>query len=366
MRKRALLICCLTVLAVLTIFGYVQPEQAVDAAMEPVSLDPSAKPAKYLSEYNFFKDAAKQIPNEGVVPYDLNSPLFSDYSTKYRFIYVPPGTQVKYDETEFFDFPVGSAILKTFSFMNDLRDPSKGERIIETRVLLKKDDGEWVGLPYRWKDDMSDAYLAVVGGRATVEWTHLDGEVRMIKYIIPNMNQCKQCHENDKVIQPIGPKARHLNKDFAYDGSVENQLKHWKNAGLLTGLPKDEASIPQNAVWDNPETGTLNERARAYLDINCAHCHNPKGPAYTSGLDLSIHQESAVRVGVMKPPVAAGRGAGGLDYSIVPGDPDKSILVYRIESLDPGAMMPQLPRQVVHDEGVALIREWITKMPTDS
>lgn len=333
-------------------------------AKGPVAIDPKAAPAKMISQYNLFKDPQQQIPNDGVEPYELNTPLFSDYSNKHRFIYVPPGSSAKYDAEETLDFPVGTCIVKTFGYLHDLRDPAKGEKIVETRLLIRKPDG-WVGLPYRWNDDMSDAKLAVAGGREEVSWIHSDGTEKTLNYIIPNMNQCKQCHENSKVIKPIGPKARHLNRDHAYDTGVENQLQHFARMGYLSGLPEDFAQVPRLPDAFNPASGSLEDRARAYLDINCAHCHNPKGPAYTSGLDLSYYQRDHGRFGVMKPPVAAGRGAGTGKVGIMPGKPDESILVYRIESTDPGVMMPQLPRQIVHEEGVALVREWITAMAPD-
>jgi mono/diheme cytochrome c family protein len=116
------------------------------------------------------------------------------------------------------------------------------------------------------------------------------------------------------------------------------------------------------AIWNDPKTGTLDERARAYLEVNCAHCHNPKGPARTSALDLLASQTDPTLWGLHKPPVAAGRGTGGRKFDIVPGKPDESIMVFRMESTEPGVMMPELPRRMVDDEGVALIREWIAKM----
>jgi uncharacterized repeat protein (TIGR03806 family) len=344
----------------LSVSVFTQPEP-VAAAMGPVMIDVSAKPARNISEYNLFKDPARQIPNDGVVPYDLNSPLFSDYAAKHRFVYVPEGQQARYDDKEVFDFPVGSVIVKTFAFLNDMNDPAKGERIIETRLLVHKPDG-WVGLPYVWNEDVTEARLAVAGGRAEVSWIHTDGSEREVNYIVPNMNQCKQCHENAGALQPIGPKARHLNKDYAYESGAENQLVHWSKTGILDGLPEDVETAPRCAVWDDPASGTLDERARAYLDINCAHCHNPDGPAHTSGLDLTFYEDDPFRWGVYKAPVAAGRGSGGHLYGILPGKPEQSILLHRMESVDPGVMMPQLPRTLVHEEGNALIRDWIADM----
>jgi hypothetical protein len=106
----------------------------------------------------------------------------------------------------------------------------------------------------------------------------------------------------------------------------------------------------------------LDARARIWLDINCAHCHRPEGPASTSGLNLSIHENNPSAWGVQKSPVAAGRGSGGHQFDIVPGHPENSILVYRMESTDPGEMMPEVGRKVVSQEGLALVKEWIKQM----
>ena len=99
------------------------------------------------------------------------------------------------------------------------------------------------------------------------------------------------------------------------------------------------------------------------MEINCAHCHNPEGPARTAGLDLSWSADDPVDLGVYKFPVAAGRGSGDRLYGIVPGRPEESILMYRMLSLDPGVMMPELGRRRVHSEGVDLLEEWISAMP---
>lgn len=331
------------------------------SALDPVSVDLDAVPERQISAYNFFRDPARQIPNAGVLPYDLNTPLFSDYSNKHRFLWLPPSTTVEYREDEAFRFPVGAVLIKTFGFLNDLRDPGQGEQIIETRLLVRKEDG-WTGYAYIWNEDTTDARLAVAGGRADVSWIHYDGTERHLKgYIIPNMNECKQCHEYGGAIVPIGPRARNLNKDFAYASGVKNQLAHWRDTGRLEGAPEPE-SAPRVPDADDPATGSLPARARAYLDVNCAHCHNPNGPAHMSGLDLSYTQDDPAKYGVFKGPVAAGRGSGGHRFSIDPGSPDTSILLHRVESREPGVMMAPLPRRVVHEEGAALLREWIARM----
>ena len=174
---------------------------------------------------------------------------------------------------------------------------------------------------------------------------------RSISYAVPNQNQCKDCHALDGAITPIGPKARYLN-----DGE---QLEALLAAGMLDRLPAD---APRIARWDD-RRAPLDDRARAYLEINCAHCHNPAGAASNSGLFLDWQQPDANARGIRKRPVAAGRGSGGRDFAIDPGHADRSILIYRMESTDPGIAMPELGRATVHKEAVAMLRQWIDSAP---
>jgi hypothetical protein len=129
---------------------------------------------------------------------------------------------------------------------------------------------------------------------------------------------------------------------------------------LIDGL-YEPSTAPKLAVWDDASTGDLNSRARAYLDANCGHCHSRQGPANTSGLYLDITEKDVSHLGVNKTPVAAGRGAGDLQFDIVPGQPQNSILVYRMKTNDPAIAMPEIGREQVHKEGLALIEEWIRK-----
>jgi uncharacterized repeat protein (TIGR03806 family) len=297
-------------------------------------------------------------PARGVVPYDLRSALFSDYATKLRFVKLPQGQSARYSPDAAFDFPVGTIIAKTFAYPRD-----GGELdLLETRILLRQSAG-WIGLPYVWNEEESEATLRVAGAMVRTAWTDAAGQQVDHEYLVPNANQCKGCHRvTEEITQPIGPKARYLNRDFRYDHGEENQLAYWTRAGILAGAPAPEEA-PRIPVWDDPSTGSLDDRARTYLEINCAHCHNPGGPARTTGLDLTWGAHAPVKLGVYKYPVAAGRGSGDRRFGIVPGQPDESILMFRMTSLDAGIMMPELGRRLVHEEGVALLREWIEAMP---
>jgi uncharacterized repeat protein (TIGR03806 family) len=316
--------------------------------------DPDGEPCANLSSYRFDS-------GEGVVPYDVSSALFSDYASKHRFLLIPDGEAMVYAESGILGMPVGTVLIKTFAYPGDLRDPDAGERLVETRLLVHRASG-WEGIVYVWDDDQSDARLQVSGGLVPVEWIDGDGDRRALDYIVPNTNQCQNCHVAEDSAQPIGIQARHLNRDYPYPEGAANQLSELAARGLLTGAPADPAEAPRLAAWDDPDSGTVDERARAWLDINCAHCHSPTGPARTSGLDLRAEQATPILYGVCKTPVAAGAGSGGHQYSIVPGLPDESILVFRLESVEPAIRMPEILRQTVHQESLALMREWIAAL----
>jgi uncharacterized repeat protein (TIGR03806 family) len=248
-------------------------------------------------------------------------------------------------------FPVGTAIVKTFYYPIDERNPKKGRRLMETRVLLHEAKG-WVALPYIWNKEQTDAVLEVAGGSDQVSWIDGAGKKQSFEYQVPNMNQCKGCHERSGEMTPIGPSVRQLNDGY--------QLQNWSTTGLLKGLPKDH--IPALVNYSDA-SASLDDRVKAYLDINCAHCHNPTGPARSSGLYLTWDSKDRTAYGFFKAPVAAGRGSGNLSYDIVPGKPEQSILHYRMASRDPGVMMPELGRQLTHHEGVELVRSWIASLP---
>jgi uncharacterized repeat protein (TIGR03806 family) len=321
--------------------------------------------------------------NAGVTPYDLATPLFSDYALKLRTLTLPKGAAAIYSSENVFDFPVGTIISKTFYYSQtgdqwsggvtygpapsvaDGVMPLKGLRLIETRLLVRRTDG-WVAIPYVWNADQSEATLHRTGAAIPLTLHRPDGREEAFTYVVPNQNQCAGCHATNnttRVLSPIGPKARHLNKPSTFKAGI-NQLDYWVLAGMLTGVPDDLGAAPKNAVWTD-ETASLDARARAYLDANCSHCHSDVGPADTSGLDLRPSIAFGPHYGDCKTPVAAGGGSGGRLFDIVPGKPDQSIFVYRMTTTRPGDMMPELGRSTTHEEGVALIADWIAAMQGD-
>ncbi|SDM70597.1 SO2930 family diheme c-type cytochrome [Maricaulis salignorans] len=339
---------------------------------------------RLLSEWGQLGIATGELRlGEGVVPYDLNTPLFTDYALKLRTIWMPPGTQATYREGAALDFPVGTVITKTFYYPladtpgmvaagdgHSLTNPDGSldlsrVQLIETRILVHRETG-WAAIPYRWNSNQSDALLHRYGDIVPLQMVNADGEETAFNYVMPDTNQCGSCHipdSNVRAIAPIGPKPRHLNRDFDYPEGSRNQLEYLTEVGFLTGAP-DAAIAPRNADWEDV-TAPLEARARAYLDANCSHCHSPVGPADTSGLDLEPGVPHGPAAGFCKPPVAAGSGTGDRLFDIFPGQPDQSILVFRLDTVLPDQMMPELGRSTIHSEGVALIRDWIESLPGD-
>ena len=311
-----------------------------------------------LSEFGFFIDYSAQEPHKKVIPYELISTLFSDYSYKQRWVYVPDHAKATYVKDWVFDFPEGSALIKTFYYPIDERNPDLGKQLLETRLLLRKKDG-WEGVSYAWNEEQNEAYKKIAGKTINASWIDFMGDQRQVRYRVPNVNQCKECHAAKDVITPIGPKAKNINKDFSYEEGEFNQLAYWMKKEIINAFPQDLVSPVD---WSD-ETQNIDDRARSYLDVNCGHCHSATGNANSTGLYLNLVETRDINLGIYKKPVATGRGSGGNKYSIVPGKPDESILLYRMQSMDPGIMMPESGRVLTHQEAVEMLREWITKLP---
>jgi len=320
---------------------------------------------KKLSDYGFFKQPLNQlIPlSKQVVPYELNSPLFTDYTSKKRFIFFPEGTSASYNNDEsVLDFPSGTIIIKNFYYKkNDLKT-TKSDVILETRLLIMDENNEWQTLPYIWNEEQTEAYLYILGKDIDMVLEATNGRTKKttFKYSVPNINMCKNCHVKHKEIVPLGPTPRQLHRDNLFEGKSVNQLSYLKENDLLTGI--DAITKVDKLPNYADDTERIHNRARAYLDVNCAHCHQDGGSAKTSGLHLVYQEQNSYKLGVNKPPVAAGNGSGNLSFDIVPGKPDESILLYRMKSLEPDAVMPEIGKNLVHEEGVNLIEEWIKSL----
>lgn len=336
----------------------------------------SGRPARLLSELQLIlrREDGKWVFNDRVVPYDLNAPLFSDFSIKDRAFYVPPGETIQYLEQGVFEFPVGSAILKSFSFAPDLRFPDADKRVIETRLLIRQEEG-WRAYPYLWREDLSDADYFVRGKVQALDFIDPMGTPRTSVYLVPQRNQCLECHalkddEDETFTTIIGPSARMLNRDGNYATGPTNQLQQLEAQGMLSGLPSlvdvdrafDVTTLSATSTL-SMSPAEIDRAARDYLDTNCAHCHNPRGiEGITSRLFLNYDAENLFNLGVCKEPGSAGGAARGRKYDIVPGDPEASIMWYRTATEEVGDMMPLVGRSLGDPVGSSLVWAWIEQL----
>jgi uncharacterized repeat protein (TIGR03806 family) len=334
------------------------------------------------------------------VPFALNTKLFSDYSVKYRVLFMPTGAKAIYKDASTdgpnatLIFPVGTIIAKTFAFANE----SGGtENVVETRLLIKRVNSKthavrWDGLAYIWGTDGAGKRVATLspsGGSSAVSWNYHDVdsgalETGSTNYQIPNANQCLSCHsreDSEPGAAPIGLKVRNLNRAYrsespiateqaGHDIAGDNQVAWLCSHNLMLGCPdlglnattQIAESVERLPVFNKPEDGSIESRARAYLEVNCQHCHNVRGFAAATGLYLNASGPVGLAHGICKHPTASGAdGSGGFSYDIVPGDPDHSIVPYRMSpaATSAAARMPPLARSVTHTEGHALVEQWI-------
>ncbi|WP_028768405.1 SO2930 family diheme c-type cytochrome [Shewanella fidelis] len=319
-----------------------------------------------LSQYGLFVDPS--IPTSSAVApglsYQLSTELFSNYASKYRFIFVPEGQSIKYVSRSTFEMPVGTVLVKTFALPFDTQiNDANNQVLIETRLLIHRQTG-WTTLPYLWQD--GEATLQVAGKEIAHTLNH-KGQSQRFAYQVPSRAECKLCHQTNSdssQIEPIGLKAHLLNRDVSYQGNQVNQLQLWQQQGLLQGLPQLNQVGKTYDIFD--DSAALTARAKGYLDVNCAHCHNPQGFASISGLRLGFYVDhTSFEYGICKQPPGWDGGARGLSYDIIPGDGEHSILVYRQELNEPKDRMPPVGRAIAHTDAVALIKQWIDEMPAE-
>jgi uncharacterized repeat protein (TIGR03806 family) len=321
-----------------------------------VVFDSTQVPYQTLSTYNFYKgDLVNMEPQDDVLPYDLITPLFTDYAKKKRFVWFMPGSSASYDiDSEIFNFEDGAVIIKNFYYDNV--QPEGVRRVIETRLLYKL-NGQWKFAEYVWNEDQTEAYLDMNGSYLNISWLQ-EGDLKSTNYRIPSEAECLTCHKTNSNPVPIGPKPQNMNKLFSYSDGVKNQLTKWAEVGYLTGsIPADINTV---SAWDD-EQEPLELRVRAYLDINCASCHKedshcdyrPMRFAWSETLDPQNQ-------GVCVPPDEILDPT--LTHIIAPGNIVRSMMHFRISSTNEAVRMPLLGRSIVHEEGVQLITDYINSL----
>lgn len=227
-----------------------------------------------LSTYEIFKGEVSNLsPSEDFKLLELSSILFTDYSHKQRLIKIPEETQIVRSSDGTIDFPNGTILTKTFFYYNDERDKSLGKQIIETRLLIKEND-IWNVATYIWNNQQTDATLETNGLETEISWISENGTKRNTNYQVPSENQCMTCHQSNSKLTPLGPTLRNLNRIVNRHSSNLNQIEYLQSVGIINDF--DVSEIKHIVDYMNPEA-SLTDRSRAYLDMNCAHCHNPKG-----------------------------------------------------------------------------------------
>lgn len=286
-----------------------------------------------LSSYHIFQGTPSNMsPNPGFHLYNLATTLFTDYAEKQRLIKLPAGSKLTKLDDGLPSFPDSTMIVKTFYYFNDVRDSTKGKRMIETRLLIKS-QGSWNLATYVWNSAQTEAYLQQSGSNTDVAWITATGQKMAISYHIPNIRECQTCHNSNNEIIPIGPKLRNMNMDVTVNGHTQNQLAYFQSLGIMSAFdPNGVQALPQAF---NPKF-SVTDQARAYLEINCAHCHNSTGDAKGTNLYM----------GYTVP----------FDQTDIEKRKDKMV-----EKVTKGKM-PLLGTTIVHQEGLQLIKDYVATL----
>ena len=359
-------------LSIVTLFAitYCAPDE--DDKYEPVPISPvtvdlTQVPYQTLSEYHFFEGEMKDmIPSLNVHPYEPSSTLFTDYAHKKRFVWLPTGTKATYNEDyNILELPVGSAIIKNFYYSNLL--PSNTQKILETRIMIRKSSG-WIFAEYVWNDEQTEAYLDMNGSNQNISFIE-NGVTKSANYRLPNESQCITCHklrnpaDDTYTNSPIGIKPQFLNWEYNYGNTTKNQLTRWKELGLI----QDNFSLPtpEKTVIDyNDASQPIELRARAYLDMNCAHCHSEQGHCYYRPMRFAFNEtfNNRTNMGVCVDTQDMQDFPPALSKIVTPGNINRSMLFHRINTENESFMMPLHGRSIIHEEGVSIIEDWINSL----
>jgi uncharacterized repeat protein (TIGR03806 family) len=296
---------------------------------------------KLLSETGCVDPADPATPAAGLIPYQVNSPLWSDGAEKERYLAIPDGKTIAITADQDFDLPIGSVAMKTFSVA--------GKRV-ETRLFMRHDDGGWAGYTYAWNDAGTDAALLpagqtrALGGGAT--WTY------------PSRTQCLQCHSK-AAGGTIGLEVAQLNGDATYPSTnrVSNQLATLDHIGLFSApLAQLPADLPRLA---DPKGGDpVEARARSYLHANCAHCHRPMGGGQGT-MDLR-YGTALAKTATCDADNTQG-SIGDAKKIVAPGAPEASVMSLRLHATD-AKRMPPVAVSVTDPTGTAVVDDWIRSL----
>ena len=326
-------------------------------------------PPQWLSQTGAFSNLNTLEVSQGFIPYSVNTPLWSDGAEKYRWVAIPndgshnsPEEEVNFSELGEWDFPNGTVFIKHFELQTDETNPNSMKRL-ETRFLVRADDGSFYVMTYKWLPDGSDAELLPGSFEEDITITTAGGGSRIQKWYYPSRSDCFICH-TDAAKRVLGLKTRQLNGDHTYPqtGNTANQLESWNHIGIFNPTLV-ESNIPgyltSKALTDT--SATIEFRARSYLDANCAGCHRP-GAGGRAEFDLRLTTPLGSQ-GIINEPVYEDLGIAGAAV-IVPGDTSKSIMYQRMRTTDPCCTMPPIGRSLTDELALSIVGEWIMEMDT--
>jgi len=308
--------------------------------------DPDAIPvppfASQLSQTGCADLNDPKLSSSGMIPYELNAPLWSDNADKLRWLALPDNTNINIGNDHDWTFPIGSVLRKDFVLNGTL---------VETRLLARHTDGSWAGYSYEWNTAQTDATLLIASKTVNVNgqnWTY------------PSQSQCLQCH-TAAAGQTLGPETAQLNRlitDPNDTASQINQISYLDNIGLFNTSPDQPGSLPQLFEYDDV-TAPPADIARSYLHSNCSHCHRAGGPVQ-SNMDLHYAVDFSAMNICNAPPVFG--NVLGATQLFNPNNSSDSILYQRMLALSATDRMPTLAAALEDNQGLQIISNWITSI----
>jgi uncharacterized repeat protein (TIGR03806 family) len=310
-----------------------------------------------LSQTGAFADAAHLVPSDALIPYDLNVSFWADGAQKSRWVSIPPEERIKFAPTGEWAFPNGTVFVKHFELATDETHPEIKRRL-ETRLLVRDAKGGVYGVTYKWRPDNSDADLLETNFTEPIAVKTTAG-VQAREWYYPSRQDCLACHTANAG-GVLGVKARQLNRDFAYPSGVkDNELRTWNHLGLFDrNLDRVELSSCPSLARTDELSRSIEDRARSYLDANCAQCHRPQGTVayFDARYDTPLPKQ-----GLIEGQILLDEGIDGARM-IAPNDIWRSILYLRTSTLE-AMKMPPLAHNALDVRGMALLREWIESLP---
>jgi len=320
--------------------------------LRPIAPPGRTTPVERLSELGIFEgEPAKQVPRKGFVSYDVNAPLYSEGARKRRLVYVPVGARIQ-TGADRWQLPVGSYLVKTFSFPRDLRNPALGERLVETRFLVRTNDG-FAASTYVWNEAQTDATASPGDLDVPVSWVDERGNRRDQVFHVPSTSQCAGCHAD----RALGFRSRQLDHKAEYADGTHDQIAHFIQLGLIDQPP------PAHLLLSDPSgDAPLAARARSYLDANCSHCHGEGGSAERTDLFWDLEHTTLQEL----PSCRETRSIDGRDHVLVPGHPEQSEFLARMRSDNPRVHMPRGPARWADQLGISVLSAWVASLPAQT